>query len=39
MENIIFALELLVACAYYLVHIPWNHIKANKKKKKEQSNL
>lgn len=35
MENILFALKLPVACACYLVHIPWNQIKANKKKIKE----
>lgn len=30
-----FTLELLVARACYLVHIPWNHIKANKEEIKK----
>lgn len=38
MENISFVIKLPVACDHYLVHIPWNHVRANKEKVKK-SNL
>lgn len=35
MENISFFIKLPVACDHYLVHISWNHMKANEEEIKE----